>query len=123
MKSAKIVLPIYPFEFMVSIGQTNDQLIKDFVKYWNEPEFIELVKKDVEGMDYDYQGYFKMYKCQVGIFRFKKRPADGILVHECFHACHRLMDRIGQELTHESDESYAYLIQYIFEQIKSALKK
>jgi hypothetical protein len=119
MKSIKIVLPIYPFEFMVSIAQTNKQLMDDFIKYWDEPKFIELVKNDVENMDDDYSGYFQMYKCQVGIFRFKNKPAVGVIVHECFHACYKLMDRIGQQLSDESEESYAYLMQYIFEQISN----
>jgi hypothetical protein len=122
MKSKKIVLPIYPFEFMVSIGQTNSQLLTDFNKYWDEPNYREMVKEDVENMDYDYSAYFKIYNCQVGIFRFKKKPTSGIIVHECFHACSKLMKRIGQELVDESEESYAYLMQYIFEQIENAIK-
>lgn len=117
MKSFKLNLPIYPFEFIISIGQTNKQLLADFVTYWNEPGYYEVVKKDVEHMDNDYHAYFKLYNCQVGVFRFKKKPTDAVIVHECFHAVHRIMKRIGQELVDESDESYAYLIEYLFDQI------
>lgn len=61
---------------------------------------------------------FVFFECaSVGVFRFGEKPALSVLAHEIFHCVHAIMKRIGQRLTDDSEESYAYLTEYIFSEI------
>jgi hypothetical protein len=46
----------------------------------------------------------------------------GTIAHEVFHAVQFLMDKIGCNLAHESEEPYAYLIQYVTNKIYENLE-
>lgn len=46
----------------------------------------------------------------------------GTLAHEIFHCASLLMNRIGVSPTYESEEAYAYLIQYLTKEIISFLQ-
>jgi hypothetical protein len=67
-----------------------------------------------------------MFSCGVTVIHFKDHIPEGrlyeIIVHESFHAVKMLMDTIGQGLTDDSEESYAYLLQFITSKIFSKLK-
>jgi len=52
-----------------------------------------------------------------------KKNLQGVIVHEAFHATTFLMDCIGQTLSQDSEESYAYLIQYIVERINAGIER
>ena len=41
----------------------------------------------------------------------------GILVHECFHAAEFILDYVGVVHCTESSEAFAYLLQYILNEI------
>jgi len=43
-----------------------------------------------------------------------------LISHECFHASHWLMANRGLKLTDDSEEAYAYLLQFIVGQIKDS---
>lgn len=48
----------------------------------------------------------------------------GILVHELFHATHRILEYFGIEFTSKNHEPFAYLIEYLYNEcIKIKLKK
>ena len=42
---------------------------------------------------------------------------NSTIVHESFHATLRVMDYIGADLNDGSEESYAYLLDYIFDKV------
>jgi hypothetical protein len=46
----------------------------------------------------------------------------GTIAHEVFHAIQFLMDKIGCNLTQESGEPYAYLVQYVTNKIYENLE-
>lgn len=50
------------------------------------------------------------------------RRGSGVLAHEIFHAVELLMERIGMTLTEASDEAYAYLIQWLTDELGRKLK-
>ena len=47
--------------------------------------------------------------------------SHGVISHEVFHAVDMLLTKIGMTLTNESDEAYAYLIQYLTNEIYKML--
>lgn len=51
------------------------------------------------------------------IILFKRSPEPSLLAHEVFHAAYMILNRIGITLSEESDEAYAYLIQFITQKI------
>lgn len=41
---------------------------------------------------------------------------NGMLIHELFHATHRILEYFDIEFTSENHEPFAYLIEYLFNQ-------
>ena len=52
---------------------------------------------------------------------FIPNKGDQYLAHEIFHAVQFLFDRIGITLSRDSDEAYAYAIQYLTNEINKKL--
>ena len=44
------------------------------------------------------------------------------LVHECFHLTHDVMQDRGLYLTDQSDEAYAYFMQFVFKKMKVLIR-
>jgi hypothetical protein len=115
-KSIFFKLEIYPVEVLASFGQTNKQLLNDITERWNEPSIYRDIEDGIMDMDCA-NALVKIFDCQVIIFRFQNNPSNRIIVHECFHGAFKIMDRIGQKLTKDSEESYAYLTDFLFSKI------
>ncbi len=117
-----ISLEVYPFQLMVSMGETDEDLHKKLNRY-------NLDETDIENTLFPSAataGRFVQFSC--GAYLIRKRvipstPKDfGNLQHEIFHVVATLMERIGQKLiVQTSDESYAYLVGFITEKIYSKL--
>lgn len=119
-KSKNFIIPlvVYPFDLMVSFGETDEQL------------FARLRKTNVKEDEFnnaafdgdECKGRYCLFKCGASLIRLRHTPktsADfGYLHHELFHAVSGIMWRIGVQLEIKvSDEAYAYLIGYLTEQI------
>lgn len=122
MKNINFIIPlqVYPFDVMVSINQTNDE-----------------VEKSLEEVGFDYADanvrcdsdtrkgktiMFKTNQTIIRMFSFDEDPVHyGFLAHEIFHAVEFVMERIGMKLCIKSDEAYAYLVQYLTTQIYTKL--
>lgn len=110
---------IYPFDLMVSIGETDAELKKALKEYGTE--WLD---------DYSYEdkveGRFVMNKKHQSLLRVPRKPTNpqdkGVLAHEIFHAVEFVLDRIGLPHTLETGEAYAYLIDYITTEIYKKLK-
>lgn len=110
-----ISLEIYCRDVVVSIGQTNKQLYKELKHKMSKSEF------DYFFSDWDesiVNGRTLFHDSGFTIIRLKDLSEDGIIAHECFHAVCFIFDKIGIKLTKESDEAYAYLLQFLVNQIK-----
>lgn len=119
-KSKNFIIPliIYPFDVMISIGQTDIELIKSVKKYG-------LTKDDIHellDLPTTLQGRaVLLFETNHSFIRLKKSPKTtkefGTLAHEIFHSVDFILRTIGITLSKDSDEAYAYLIGYLTEKI------
>lgn len=121
-KSLNKIIPlvIYPFDVMVSFGESDEQLAKVLNKHGFDLTDVDIAHKEGrEGrctMLHSGQTVLRLYK-------YPKTPVQyGYLQHEIFHAVEFVMERIGMKLCRKSDEAYAYLIQYLTTEIHKCLK-
>lgn len=119
MKSLNFVIPlqVYPFDVMVSMGQTEDQLKRSLKKY-------NLTYS--EGMKLAGTGKYLINDTNQSLIRtlrVPRFPEDyATLQHEIFHAVTYVLDRMGMKLVlRKSDEAYSYLVGYLTEQIYKRL--
>jgi len=113
-----VPLVVYPFDVLVSIGQSDDELKEVLLKH--EIKWEKIIKLDGTGR-------YILLKGNQSIIRTKNIVSTcedyGILQHEIFHCVTYILDRIGMKFNlHESDEAYSYLIQYLTEKIYENLK-
>jgi len=126
MKKAEyfiIKLQIYPFDVMVSIEETDEILSKRLKKYGNTEEEIS----DLMNLKETTNARCIMLPSNQTVIRLKLQPKKydmmGIVTHETFHATVFILTRIGMKLEQlVSCEAYAYLQQYLTEQIFRKLK-
>lgn len=127
MKSNKlnfiIPLVVYPFDIMVSFGETNEEIGKRLSKYGLTPDDIQLASFTSETIE----GRSVMFSSNQSLIRLRylpKKPKHfGYLQHEIFHCVSFILWRIGMPLEIEkSDEAYAYLIGYVTDEIYKKLK-
>lgn len=119
-KSLNFIVPlvVYPFDVMVSVGETNEQIDKHFKKYNLTAEDVSLATITSPTV----KGRTVMLSTNQTLIRITEMPKTSRdyanLQHEIFHAVTFVMDRIGMKLVlMESDEAYAYLISYLTEKI------
>ena len=58
----------------------------------------------------------------IGVLWLSEKAKIDHLLHECFHAVHYFLDDYGFNLSNNSEEAYAYLLQYLFKKTKGVLK-
>jgi predicted membrane channel-forming protein YqfA (hemolysin III family) len=111
---------VYPFEIMIFFGDKKKEIIKELKKY--------LCKSDIT--------YFKTVNLFAGksimfssgqtllyVNRIPENPNDyATLQHEIFHCACFVLERVGINYSNETDEAYAYLIEYLTKQIYTLLK-
>lgn len=117
-----IPLVVYPFDVMVSIGESNRSICERLLKLGISEEDVKLVLFEKETV----QGRCACLSTNQTIIRlrhFPKFPKHyGDLQHEIFHAVSYIMERIGMPLEIEkSDEAYAYLVGYLTTEIYKKL--
>ena len=113
-----IPLIVYPFEVMLSIAQTNEELKNSLSRFgcdWSD--LLDLPPTCL--------GRTVMTDSSHTVIRFINRPETcqqyGTLAHEIFHAVDFIFRRIGMTLSEDSDEAYAYMIGYLTEEIYKKL--
>jgi hypothetical protein len=126
-KSFNVVIPlvIYPFDVMVSCGQSDEELIKELTKKGvdaeEEKHLWQLASPTAPGRT-------AMFSRGQTILRLRNFPDTsfdyGCLAHEVFHAVTFIMWKIGMKFKiMKSDEAYAYLVGYLTEQIMEVIGK
>lgn len=111
-----INLEIYCRDVVISVGQSNKQLYKELKHKMDKKEF------DYFFYDWDdkiVNGRTLFHEDGFTIIRFKDLSDQGLIAHECFHAVCFIFNKIGITLSKDSDEAYAYLIQYLVNQINN----
>lgn len=82
-------------------------------------------KQDAPEESSDAAGSFQVYARSnqpIGVIWLAPTAKIEHLIHECLHCVHFFLDHKGLVLSDNSEEAYAYLIQYIFNKTKGALK-
>ena len=124
---AYINVPIYGSTVIVSINQTDDELLKSVMKARGLTDktlaklFISQVMRTESktlGLTSHIEGV-----CIVRVFDELKTPEEyNTLVHELFHATDFILDHRGMSLVNGSEEAYAYLIGFLMEKTMEACK-
>lgn len=128
-KSLHFVLPlvIYPLDIIVSIGEDDATLRNKIKKYALPDNTLKEMEQDVLNLAIGTHGRTLITSCNRSVLRlidYPKTDEDyGLLAHEIFHVVVFILDRVGMKLiVSDSDEAYAYLIQYITTEIHKRIK-
>jgi len=108
------VIPIEVFghDIVVSIGQTDEALYEEIEENTS--------KKDFDKYMANQKAIATTHKLRSGciLIRFKDDIDNiGIVAHEAFHAVVFLFKKIGIEYAYESEEAYAYTLEYLTNKI------
>jgi hypothetical protein len=107
-----IPLDVYGHDIVVSIGQTDKDLYEQIKENISEKDF----KKHMANQ----KAIATTHKMRSGciLIRFKDDIDNpGIVAHEAFHAIVFLFKKIGIQYCYESEEAYAYTLEYLTNQI------
>ena len=108
------VIPIEVFghDIVVSIGQTDEALYEDIGENTSKKDFDKYMANQTS--------IATTHKLRSGciLIRFKDDIDNpGIVAHEAFHAIVFLFKKIGIEYAYESEEAYAYTLEYLTNKI------
>lgn len=108
-----VELVVYPFDVMVSIGETDEEVKRKLKKYdvqWDESLTMHGIGKFLIN---------KENKSLIRLKHYPQLPMDyGTLQHEIFHAVTWILDRCGMKFKlGTSDEAYSYLVGYLTKEI------
>ena len=117
-----IRLSVYKTTIDVVIGGTEDQQKEFLLKFYDYNNVMYILEK-VKAND---GTTIIHYKTEDIIILMNESPKTnnfwlGILVHETSHATRKILDRINTPHTEDTEEVYAYLQQFIFEEILNTL--
>jgi hypothetical protein len=108
----KITFDTYPIKLYIFINET-DEGIMAYMDKEDTPELVE----DILNFDEGDEALFA-YKDTTNIaIRLRDLQKPEFVTHEAFHATCYIMRYVGIRLTKSSEEAYAYLLQYITENI------
>ena len=114
-----IELVVYPYDVMVSFGQTDEELKEALSTYELEESDI---KHAIFGSDKTVRGRAVTFSNNASLIRLRDYPITSgdyaCLAHEIFHCVTFIMERVGIKFDlNVSDEAYAYLVGYLTKEI------
>lgn len=113
MNTFKVIpIEVYGHDIAVSIGQSDDDLYEQIKKNISKKEFKKNMTKQ--------KAIATTHKLSTGaiLIRFKDDIDNvGIVAHEAFHAIIFLFKKIGIDFCYESEEAYAYALEYLTNEI------
>jgi hypothetical protein len=129
-KSLNFVIPlvVYPFDILVSIGQSDDSFRKTLTEHLPPSCLPDLDSDPIilslgEAIQARTINFSTGHQTVIRMKNFPNSPEGyGILSHEIFHACSYILWRMGINLEIEkTEEVYGYLIQYVTQEIHDKL--
>ncbi len=114
----RIRIPIYDHSIFVMFDVADSDIIRyfDIAKY-ERNQYDEVI--DREPGDAGLTHIMPNGNVVMVIHKGTDETFDNVINHECFHATHFILDRIGMKFEiGVSDEAYAYLNAYIIDQVK-----
>ncbi len=121
MKSKNFIIPlvVYPFDLMVSVGESDAKLKQTLSEVGIENE------DHMWTFGHTTKGRFCLFESNHGLIRIGAKPITpedySNLQHEIFHYAMHVFDRIGMKWTPEADEAYSYMIGYLTKEIYTRL--
>jgi hypothetical protein len=115
--SFSVPCPPYDIDLIVSVMQTDVEFTR-LLKRKINPSYHSAIPKSYVG---EIACFVKFENGQAAI-RFKENPDLNTLTHEVFHAVYGLFDRLGINLTKDSEEAFAYFTGYLNQEIYNRLK-
>ncbi len=113
-KKSKIFLTnwggLYPFDVLVVLGMDREEIFA-----WFKKKGLLLTEEDKKYIKMTGRGRTVMLPNGQTILWIKYMPAciDGVVAHEIFHVVSFLMEKIGVKYSFDSDEAFAYAIEYL----------
>lgn len=107
-----IPLDVYGHDIVVSIGQSDDDLYEQIQENISRKQFDKHMANQ--------KSIATTHKLKTGsiLIRFKDDIDNpGIVAHEALHAVVFLFKKIGIDFAYESEEAYAYTLEYLTNQI------
>ncbi len=107
-----IPLDVYGHDIVVSIGQSDDALYAQIKENISRKQFDKHMANQ--------KSIATTHKLKTGAILIKFRDDiddPGIVAHEAFHAVVFLFKKIGIDFAYESEEAYAYTLEYLTNQI------
>lgn len=124
MKNKNFIIPlvIYPFDLMVSIGES-DQKLEKTLSGFLEPDDVIISRWNTDTQ----KGRYCRFSNNSSLLRLRRMPETpedfGVLAHEVFHSVTHIMDMVGMKLKlMVSDEAYSYLVGFITEEIYKKIR-
>jgi hypothetical protein len=113
MKITKVIpIDVYGHDVVVSIGQSDEDLYEHIRENISKKKFDKRMTNQTS--------IATTYKLKTGciLIRFTDDIDNpGIVAHEAFHAIVFLFKKIGIDFAYESEEAYAYSLEYLTNQI------
>lgn len=114
-------LGAFPFEIYVSICETQEEFLTN-VKKVVPKDLYKTIKKDKHLLDLSgLQARTYQFESNAVLIRTVDDPTTpigvGVIAHEVFHAVHYVMDSVGIPFSDDTNEVYAYHIQFLMEKI------
>lgn len=117
-----VPLVVYPFDIMFSIGQTDEELKKSLEQYNIGDDEFNCFRMAINTTG----STFHNSDTHRTLVRLKSVPNGnrgmGLLAHEVFHAVDMILRDIQITLSADSDEAYAYLLDYVTVQFWNNIK-
>lgn len=122
-KHFEVDVEIYPITILVYFGEV-DFMLKDMKSRLDRKLITKGEYKQIKNFDYN-AGCFIMSPLNLSVLYIDRLPTNNvtlsILNHEIFHAVVTILTRCGIKLSKDSEESYAYLTDYISRNIYNKL--
>lgn len=118
MKQKRFTIRFDPFgiDILICLGGVREHAIAHYLDVIEYKEKFEIIPNDRSG------GHVCSVDNAGCLIWLKEGAWAGLVAHECFHAVHLLLKSREIPLCEETEELYAYSIEWLFNQIVGSLK-
>lgn len=115
MKKYQVIrLVAFPYDILVASNVS----ISAVKKYLSGHFDIKLSDEAVEMLSNSGLGHTLRLPNKATLIYFPNTPDTGLIAHEVYHAVYLILQTMGITPSDDSDEVYAYLIEYVMRQIR-----
>lgn len=115
-----LVIPTvsFPYDLMYAENVGVDVVANELETY-----SVKLESEEIKYLQEDTLGHTLQLRGNQTLIYFKDKPDEGLIAHEVFHAVWMILGRMGVEPSEDSNEVYAYLIEYFVREIMKNYEK